>query len=280
VTNTGAATTLTGSKFADTLTGGTGADILVGGAGVDNLVGGAGDDIFVVALAADLATGEVITGGDGTDELRFTSTVAGSTLTLTSGVSVENVVIGTGTAAVAVSTATTAINVNAALADNGLWILGNNGINTLTGSVYNDVLKGYSGNDSLIGGAGNDQLYGGLGNDNLTGGLGADSFIFDTAPNASTNKDTIVDFNSADDDIWLAKAVMAGLVGATGALSSTAFWGGAGITASHDADDRVIYNQTTGALYYDADGNGATASIQIAQLTAGTILTSSDLFIF
>jgi len=47
-----------------------------------------------------------------------------------------------------------------------------------------------------------------------------------------------------------------------------------------EAKGRVIYNQTTGALYYDADGNGATASIQIAQLTAGTILTSSDLFIF
>lgn len=65
----------------------------------------------------------------------------------------------------------------------------------------------------------------------------------------------------------------------TGALSADAFWGGAGITASHDGTDRVIYNQTTGALYYDADGNGATAAIQIAQLTAGTALSASDVFI-
>ena len=121
---------------------------------------------------------------------------------------------------------------------------------------------------------------GGLGNDNLTGGLGADVFVFNTAPNASPNKDTITDFSAGDDDIWLAKAVMAGLGSATGALGADAFWGGAGISASHDATDRVIYNQTTGALDNDANGTGRTASNQIAQLTAGTILTASDVFIF
>ena len=103
---------------------------------------------------------------------------------------------------------------------------------------------------------------------------------FNAKPHASSNKDTITDFSAADDDIWLAKSVMAGLGSATGALGADAFWGGAGISASHDVTDRVIYNQTTGALYYDADGTGATASIQIAQLTAGTILTASDVFVF
>ena len=82
-----------------------------------------------------------------------------------------------------------------------------------------------------------------------------------------------------DDAIWLAKAVMAGLGSTTGALSGDAFWGGTNISASHDATDRVIYNQTTAALYYDADGNGTTAAIQIAQFTAGTALTAADFFI-
>ncbi|MEI6800753.1 MAG: calcium-binding protein, partial [Pseudomonadota bacterium] len=62
-------------------------------------------------------------------------------------------------------------------------------------------------------------------------------------------------------------------------LSSAAFWSGAGVTTSHDADDRVIYNSTTGALYYDADGNQSTAAVQIAQLTANTVLTYQDFFI-
>ena len=182
--------------------------------------------------------------------------------------------IRTGTASAAVTTATTAINVNAALAANGLSILGNAGVNTLTGSGHNDSLDCSAGNDSLIGGAGADTLVGGAGNDNLTGGLGADVFVFNTAPNASTNKDTITDFSAVDDEIRLAKSVMAGLGSATGTLGADAFWGGAGISANHDGTDRVIYNQTTGAWYYDADGTGATASIQIAQLTAGTILTA------
>lgn len=279
VTNTGAATMLTGSKFADALTGGTGADTLVGGSGVDSLVGGDGNDLFVVSRASDLATGEVITGGFGTDELRFATTSA-STLTLTSGVSVERVVIGTGTGGAAVSTATTAINVTAAAVTTGLTIVGNAGMNTLTGGSGNDSLEGGAGNDKLIGGGGADTLAGGLGNDSLTGGLGADVFVFNTTPNASSNKDTLTDFNATDDAIWLAKSVMAGLGGPTGALGADAFWGGAGITASHDATDRILYNQTTGALYYDADGNGSTAAIQFAQLTAGTALTAADVFIF
>ena len=201
-------------------------------------------------------------------------------MTLTAGVAVESVVIGTGTDAAAVSTATTAINVSAAALTSAVALVGNAGINSLTGGSGSDSLNGGAGNDILAGGAGADTLVGGLGNDNLTGGLGADVFVFNTAPNTLTNKDTITDFNAVDDDIHLAKAVMAGLGSATGALGADAFWGGNGIAASNDASDRVIYNQTTGALYYDADGTGATASIQIAQLKEGTILTVSDLFIF
>ena len=64
-------------------------------------------------------------------------------------------------------------------------------------------------------------------------------------------------------------------------IGSTAFSVAAGATTGHLATDRVIYKATTGALYYDADGTGATVSIQIAQPTAGRILTASaDVFIF
>jgi len=43
-----------------------------------------------------------------------------------------------------------------------------------------------------------------------------------------------------------------------------------------DADDYLIYRSGTGALFYDADGNGAGAAVQIAVLGSGLALTVAD----
>jgi len=44
--------------------------------------------------------------------------------------------------------------------------------------------------------------------------------------------------------------------------------------SAKDADDHIVYDQATGALYYDADGNGTGAAIQFARFKAGTVLTA------
>ena len=273
--------TLTGTANADTINGLAGNDIITGGAGTDSMDGGEGSDLYIVAASADHAAAEVAdTGASGTDEVRFTSTTANATLTLYAGdAGIEKVVIGTGTAAAAVTTATTALNVDAGALSYDITLAGNNGANALTGGSGNDTLTGNAGIDTIRGGDGFDQLRGGAGNDTLTGGTGIDWFIFDTTPNATTNKDTITDFTSGTDKLQFSKAIFTGLSGAAlGDLSSDAFWSGAGIKTAHDADDRFIYDTTTGSLYYDADGNASgSAAVLVATLGAATPLAFTDL---
>ena len=51
---------------------------------------------------------------------------------------------------------------------------------------------------------------------------------------------------------------------------TTQFYAAAGATKAHDASDRVIYDTASGKLYYDADGQGGAAAVQIAMLGSST----------
>ena len=117
----------------------------------------------------------------------------------------------------------------------------------------NDRLEGGAGNDILRGGAGDDPLKGGLGNDVLTGGAGEDQFLFNFAANSTSNLDRITDFSVADDTIVLENAIFKAFA-ATGGIASGAFYIG---TKAHDVDDRIIYNEATGNLFYDRNGSAA-----------------------
>jgi Ca2+-binding RTX toxin-like protein len=238
----------TGNALANSIAGNAAGNVIDGKAGIDTLDGGEASDIYVIGLATDHSAAEIAdSGSSGIDEVRFASTRA-STLTLFAGdTGIEKIVIGTGTGATAVTTGTAALNVNASAVLNALAIVGNNGANTLTGTAFDDTLAG------------------GLGNDTLTGGAGADCFVFNTLANTTRNRDTITDFQSGADTLQLSKSIYAAL-GSLGTLDASQFWSGAGVTAGHDADDRIVYNTATGALYYDADGAGGNAAVQIAIL--------------
>ena len=150
-------------------------------------------------------------------------------------------------------------------------------IEGLTGSGFNDVLTGNSSANTLSGLAGDDRLDGGAGADSLTGGAGKDTFSFTTAL-VGGNIDTIGDFDKTNDTIALSQSIFtaAGAAGTT--LSSAAFQLG---TAANDSGDRIIFNQSTGALLYDADGTGATAALQFATVSGGVAvgLTFSNIHI-
>jgi len=126
--------------------------------------------------------------------------------------------------------------------------------------------------NSIIGNTGDNTISGRGGNDTLTGGLGLDKFIFDTTLNSFLNVDRITDFSVAEDSIMLDDQAFAG-VGALGTLGVANFRVGA---AAGDASDRIIYNSTTGALFFDPDGTGSRAQTQFAVLGAGLGLTNQD----
>ena len=99
---------------------------------------------------------------------------------------------------------------------------------------------------------------------------GGDTFAFTSALGAG-NVDTVQDFVTGSDRIALATDVFAGVT--AGGNTAGEFLVG---TAAADADDRLVYDQASGRLFYDADGNGAGAAVLFAQFAAGTAITASD----
>ncbi|MBU4529738.1 MAG: hypothetical protein KUA43_08670 [Hoeflea sp.] len=252
--------TLRGDAGANTIWGAGGNDVIFGRDGNDTLYGNIGDDVLIGGAGADR-----LDGGTGTDRAQYSDATTGLIADL------QLASLNTGFAAG--DTYVSIENLYGSNHDDSLR--GDAGNNTIWGANGNDVLYGRDGDDILSGDAGNDTLAGGNGNDRLVGGAGADTFVFNTALNASTNVDTIVDFSVGIDKIMLEDGIFTALT-ATGALAASAFHIGA---SANDANDRIIYNSGTGALFYDSDGTGGAAAIQFATLSTGLALTAGDFFV-
>jgi uncharacterized delta-60 repeat protein len=277
-TNAALATTLnlTGNEIAQTITGNAGANVLSGLAGNDILIGNGGNDILIGDAGNDSLDGgagnDALIGGLGNDIYIVTT---GDDIAEFSGQGTADRARAAATFALATGDSIEFLETTNAALTSTLNLTGNEIAQTITGNAGANVLSGLAGNDTLIGNAGNDKLLGGLGNDRLTGGAGNDIFVFNTALNASTNKDTLTDFNVLADTIQIDNAIFTKITG-TGSLSSAQFFKG---TAAHDADDRIIYNAATGILIYDSNGNASGGAIQFATLAKGLALTNADFVI-
>jgi Ca2+-binding RTX toxin-like protein len=144
---------------------------------------------------------------------------------------------------------------------------------TVNGTSSADSLTGTSGNDLIDGKGGDDKIWAKNGSDVLIGGEGKDTFTFDTK-SGSANVDVIVDFSVADDTIRLNDTAFTKLK--YGALSSSSFVIG---TKALDSGDRIIYNDKTGVLSYDADGTGSTAAVKFAVIENLAKLTAADFLV-
>ena len=126
----------------------------------------------------------------------------------------------------------------------------------LTGNDIGQTVAGTEGADTLNGGGGTDVLL---------GGGGADRFDF-TAATSAGNVAALADFQAGTDRVGLSSGVFA--VG-TGLDAAEFIVGSAATTA----EQRIVYNQATGQLFYDADGNGGGAAVLFALVTPGTALS-------
>ncbi|GAB6843635.1 Ca2+-binding RTX toxin-like protein [Methylorubrum rhodinum] len=309
------ANTLEGNSGANLLSGGGGADTLNGGAGADRLIGGTGDDAFVVDNAGDLvfeasgggvdrvfaSTSYALQAGQEIEALQLLASTGSAGLNLTGNEISQSLVGNNGANVINGGVGRDAMTGRGGgdtyIVDNlgdriteaagggrdtvlasASYVLGEGQeIEALqllasTGSARFN-LSGNAFGQSLVGNSGANVLDGRGGGDVLTGRGGADSFVFSTALGAG-NVDRIADF-AAEDTVRLSKDVFSAL--APGQLAESAFKNIS--TGTADANDRILYKQTTGELFYDADGSGSGAAMKFAVLDNKAALTAADFLV-
>ena len=228
-----------GSAFNDTIQGSRAGDEIRDGAGDDVLYGNAGADIFIIGAGNDTvyggAEGKNPWGTDDVDEARFEGKISEFMITYfdADGAPVaayddagfvvvshneddglgENTLYGIERLKFQGTKLTLKrIEVFQDLDGDGIpdeaLIEGSTGDDTgdtaLNGSVFADVIRGFTGDDTLSGGEGDDRLEGGKGNDTIDGGNGVDTVVFagnfaDYTISSNSGVYTVTD-NQVDDE--------------------------------------------------------------------------------
>ena len=314
----GGADTLSGGSDNDNLQGGDGNDRLLGGSGDDTMIGGNGDDVYVVSDAGDTIDETDGSGIDRVESLISFSLASDTTGAVENlaligfgnlngvGNALANTLVGNNSAN----------NLNG---NSGADLMQGRGGNDSyvvneAGDVVDESVFGSFGTDevlsfvsfdlsgpkalgavenlrlgngtanlnahgnalanTLVGNDGVNVITGAAGNDTLTGDGGNDFFVFTTALNAATNVDVIEDYTVAQDTMRLENLFFTGL--SNGTLAADAFRVG---TTAVDGSDRIIYNDDTGALFFDRDGTGAAAKVQFAEVDAGLAMSNAEFFV-
>ncbi len=195
-----------GGSGSDILDGGTGDDTLRGQGGADTMNGGDGNDVF--EWDANFDGDDIVSSSNGDDRMTVTTGATvdviavgkvGSKMKVTLGANqliinptIRLVTIDTGAGNDTVTVGdisgvtATVLTINGGLGDDNLnastgvlgnvrmGINGNDGNDSITGSVSDDTLDGGTGTDTLLGGAGNDTLFGGTEGDAINGQAGND----------------------------------------------------------------------------------------------------------
>src|SRR6185369_5266220 len=247
---------MTGNELANLAIGNAGDNYFNMRSGNDTIQGGAGNDWVDMSRFGAASYGDdVIDGGDGFDTVNFAISAGQSSAIvadLTAGMIRGGGIGGAGSASVT-------------------------SIEHVIGAGFNDSFKGSAVAENFEGREGNDTLDGRGGNDTLTGGTGSDSFVFATAPGTG-NVDLVSDFVSGTDKAAFDNSVFTALgVDGNFVAGDARFAAGAGFTSGRDASDRIVYDTSTGNLYYDADGSGAGGAQLVATLQDHPAVAATDI---
>jgi Ca2+-binding RTX toxin-like protein len=220
----------------DSVGGGDGNDTIVSGSGNDVVAGGTGDDVIFGGKGNDL-----VDGGDGND--------------LISGDRGNDTVLG---------------------GSGSDTVFGGQGSDIVSGGDGNDSLYGGKENDTVDGGSGNDFISGDRGSDVLTGGAGSDTFYFFSS-GGDYGVDTITDFTPSEDKIRLKQGgVFAGLGGTFDTSDFVVVSGFNAATPGSTTANKLVYDPTNGALYF----NGSNGVLTVAQLQPGLTITTNNFELF
>ena len=236
-----------------TANGGYGDDSLDGKQGADTMIGGDGDDTYYVDNIKDVITEEDQAESAAGDDDLVHSTAASYVLPA----NVEHLIID------------------------------GKAKGNATGNELNNHITGNAAVNTFIGLGGDDTFDSGSGNDTLSGGDGADIYIFSNGIKGSKNVDTIKDFVSGEDKIYLSADIFTKIASGLGLidgndpvpLSDGDFFLSAPKVKATTASDFILYDSNTGRVYYDADGNGKGAADWFITLTGKPELTADDFYI-
>ncbi len=156
-------------------------------------------------------------------------------------------------------------------------IYGEWGRDYIDGGDGNDMLWGNDGNDTLLGGAGDDRLVGDRGNDQLTGGAGKDIFVYENFAPKTLGRDEITDFEAGVDKIELHLNIFSKLSPGQ-SLKPEEFAIVNGRQAAAISSALVVYDATSGNLFYNSNGSGRGwgEGANIANLSNRPNLTATD----
>ena len=287
---------LWGSRFSDKLTGDVEDNVLIGGAGADALFGGGGQDTaayyYLLTPLAALATGVTADLGNSANN---TGDAKGDTydgIENLTGTEFNDKLVGDGgdnalmgREGADILDGGGQINQNGDVASYDLSAIGltaslaNSAINTgeAKGDIYINIegLEGGAFADTLIGDSNDNLLIGGFGSDVLTGGDGSDFFAYDSAQQGG---DTIADFVSGTDKVWVAADGFGDLGGLPdGVLNDVDFFvSGANPSATNPGHGQFLFNETSNQLFWDSDG-AAGGAILVA--TFNTDIAMNDIML-